>query len=82
MRVQSNGWRTQGRCSGMSGGVALVQKGFVIPVGECRISRIAKDASERYAIYLPRRLNRIWRELHDKNAMVMVTIEITEIQEA
>jgi len=51
-------------------------RGSVIPVGELRITKYKTDGYERYALYLPVRLNFLWRELHASKRKVRVYIEI------
>jgi len=52
----------------------LVAEGKLIPLGTRRIVRMGKV--ERYLIYLPERLNSLWKYLNSEGAKVEVYIRI------
>lgn len=54
----------------------IVESGGVIPVGAKRVTRASGGRVERYYIWLPVYLDRLWRRLFEENVKVNVYIEI------
>jgi len=56
----------------------LLEKVKVIPVGARGISSVSTKGKERYVLYLPTRLNDLWREIRRSKRKVLVYLKIAD----
>lgn len=55
-----------------------MEKVKVIPVGARGISSVSTKGKERYVLYLPTRLNDLWREIRRSKRKVLVYLKIAD----